>query len=482
MFSKNGDGHSSGHKPGLQSWSLVGRLTLLVTLSTVGILLVATLYLFTSMGRNLDRENDEYLANEINLLRTILIRDTDNSETLREEVEWEGLAQTHLRYYARILDDQGNILLETPNMNEILPVKIFPSPVAVSQDPREGTRWKNGDRDSFLLESAWAQDSSRRMHLIQVAMDINRERMTLIHIRQSMTAVLVVGILFSIGICFIITRKGMQPLSDITEAIQKISAEQLHERIGPSPWPRELKTLAEAFDRMLDRLEDSFEKLSRFSADIAHELRTPVNSLMGTAEVALGKERTPEEYRQVIESSLEEYGRLARMIESLLFLARAENREIRIEKSWIEVHREMEKIREFYDALAEESGVEIICKGEARTFVEPVLFQRAVSNLIANALQYTPQGGSITLQTGQLPDQSVKVVVSDTGCGIPAEHQSRIFDRLYRIDPSRSPKQYGTGLGLAIVISIMELHGGSVTVSSEAGKGSVFTLIFPPVS
>jgi two-component system heavy metal sensor histidine kinase CusS len=230
---------------------------------------------------------------------------------------------------------------------------------------------------------------------------------------------------------------------------------------------------------MLTRLEDSFSRLSRFSDDVAHELRTPINGLMGMAEVTLSKERTPEEYRLVIESSIEEYGRLSRMIERLLFLARATNKEISIEKMPLDLHRELVRICELYRAMAEEQGVETICHGEGTVQADPELFGRALSNLLANALQHTPSGGRVTLAGSRVSEHVVEVRVPDTGTGIPAEHLAKIFDRFFRVDSTRSAATGGAGLGLAIVKSIMDLHGGTVRVESRTNNGTTFVLAFP---
>jgi two-component system heavy metal sensor histidine kinase CusS len=280
-------------------------------------------------------------------------------------------------------------------------------------------------------------------------------------------------------ISIVIIRRGMRPLAEMTETTQRISARQLHERVAASRWPNELIPLAAAFDDMLDRLEDSFSRLSRLSADLAHELRTPINSLMGAADVILAKERTPEEYRHVIETSLEEYSRLSRMIERLLFLARATNNEIKIEKIPLDVQIELVKIHELYRAMAEEQGVEIIISGEGIVSAERDLFGRAVSNLLANALQHTPPGGKVILDGVRVSEHLMEVRVSDTGTGIPAEHLAMIFDRFYRVDPARSRSTGGMGLGLSIVKSIMVLHGGTVTVESRPDQGTTFVLAFP---
>jgi two-component system heavy metal sensor histidine kinase CusS len=228
---------------------------------------------------------------------------------------------------------------------------------------------------------------------------------------------------------------------------------------------------------MLDRLEQSFDRLRQFSADIAHELRTPVNSLRVGIEVALGKPRTAEEYREVLGSGLEECGRLAGMIDSLLFLARAENPRTVIDTEEVDVGEELAKVRDFYETAAAEAGVRlsVVMGGDVRARLNQPLFQRAVTNLVANALRHTPAGGAVTLTAAR--DGVTRVEVADTGSGIPASHLPHVFDRFYRVDQARTSG--GTGLGLAIVRSIVELHGGAVEITSEEGKGTRVVMTLP---
>jgi two-component system heavy metal sensor histidine kinase CusS len=227
---------------------------------------------------------------------------------------------------------------------------------------------------------------------------------------------------------------------------------------------------------MLDRLEDSFTRLSQFSADLAHELRTPIANIRGEGEVALTRARTSDEYREVIESSVAECERLSAIVDNLLFLARAEAAEGHIPRTLFNGRSAVEKIATFYEPIAEEHHTAITCAGEGDIHADPMLFGRAVSNLVENALRFTPAGGTIQISIAAGAPHS-QISVKDTGCGIPAEHLPRVFDRFYRIDSSRSPQ--GAGLGLALVKSIMDLHGGSAVVESEVDRGTTVSVTFP---
>jgi two-component system heavy metal sensor histidine kinase CusS len=262
----------------------------------------------------------------------------------------------------------------------------------------------------------------------------------------------------------------------MTRSLRRVGPKRLHERVPLTGWPREVQPLAVAFDEMLDRLEDSFTRLSQFSADLAHELRTPIANIRGEGEVALTRARTPDEYRQVIESSVAECERLSAIVDNLLFLARAEAAEGHVQRAVFAGKEAVEKITAFHEPIAEERRVAITVFGDAEIHADPMLFGRAVSNLVENALRFTPADGTISISIAASAEES-KISVKDNGCGIAAEQLPRVFDRFYRADSSRSAQ--GSGLGLALVKSIMDLHGGSAVVGSEVGRGTVVTLTFP---
>src|SRR5262249_22489219 len=197
--------------------------------------------------------------------------------------------------------------------------------------------------------------------------------------------------------------------------------------------------------------------------------------LRGEAEGAITKPRTLEQYREVIGSSLEEMQRLSAMIDNLLFLARAETIGP-IKRQFFDGSAAIENIREFYDVLSQEQGVELSSEGDGRVYAEPVLFRRALVNLITNALRFTPSGGRVTVSL-QHSDDASEIVVSDTGRGISTQHLSNVFDRFFRGDAPRSSQ--GSGLGLSIVKSIMQIHEGNVSMQSEVGHGTVVVLRFP---
>src|ERR1051325_8223723 len=235
----------------------------------------------------------------------------------------------------------------------------------------------------------------------------------------------------------VVTRRGLRPLRKMTQSLGRIGPDHLNERIGSAGWPRELQPLASAFDKMLQRLDDSFTRLSQFSADLAHELRTPIANMLGEAQVALTRDRSAADYRETIESTVAECERLSRIVDNLLFVARVDAAREPIARKWFDARAAVEKIAAFYQMAADDHNVTINCTGDGQIYADPDLFERAVGNLLDNALRFTPQHGSIRIAVCR-HKSDFEVVVTDTGCGIAAEHLPHVFDRFYRAESSRT--------------------------------------------
>lgn len=274
--------------------------------------------------------------------------------------------------------------------------------------------------------------------------------------------------------------KGLAPLRRVTATAQGLSAERLGERLDDGDAPAEVRELVEAFNGMLDRLESSFRRLSDFSADIAHELRTPVSNLMTQTEVALSRARSPDEYREVLASNLEEYERIARMVSDMLFLAQAENGRLPRAVENVALQDEARALAEFYEALAEEQGVRIVVGGAATVAGDRLMLRRALANLLSNALRHTPRGGTVEILIEADGGRAV-LAVRNPGDTIPPEEVSRLFERFHRASRARERHGEGAGLGLAITRSIAEAHGGRIAVQSAAGV-TTFRIDLPLVS
>ena len=382
-------------------------------------------------------------------------------------------AGEHAPYWIRVLDSEGHTVAETPGMNRLLPSDVFP-PAQSTTSPLHSPKDYRAAGKLFSLV-ATNEKSGGKIYTIQVAQDRSSDEQVEKEFGVLLIVVLSGSILASALIAITVTRHGLRPLGEMTRSLERIGPTHLNERVAPGGWPRELQPLAVAFDDMLARLEVSFTRLSQFSADLAHELRTPIANILGEAQVALTRDRTSDEYREVIESTVAECERLSGIVDNLLFVARTDAAREPIERKQFDGRAALEKIATFYRPIAEDRRVTINCTGEGEIHGDPVLFSRAVSNLVDNALRFTPDGGAIQFSVAARAAHS-EVAVSDSGCGIPSEHLPHVFDRFYRVDSSRSSA--GAGLGLALVKSIVDLHGGSARIESEVNRGTAVVLTF----
>jgi two-component system heavy metal sensor histidine kinase CusS len=463
-------------------WSVATQLAWSFSLSAFVLLVFASGFQFWALITTLQQEDENFLNDRVRVLENILREQPENTDAIDREIAEEntGFVGSQYLIYSRILDESGLTLHESNGMKEEIPPSAFPSPQEL---PAEAKNWRSATNKNYLLIATWAgsevsTEPARR--IIQVASDETGELLLVDQYERYLIYVLLAGILVSALIGILVAQRAMKPLTYIVGAASRVTVNQLHTHIDTASWPRELALLGRAFDDMLDRLEGSFNRLSQFSANLAHELRTPLNNLRGEAEVALSKSRNTNEYREILASSLEEYDRLSRMMDGLLFLAKTDSSQAMVVCSVIDVRREVEKIIDFYEALAAEGDVRVICTGDGAISADPVLFRRVVSNLLSNAPRYTPAGGKITFSIRYV-DGGVEVICCDSGEGIGREHLPKIFDRFYRAHPSQGGKAEGAGLGLAIVKSIVGLHGGDIKIQSALGEGTSIQLLFPAV-
>ena len=302
-----------------------------------------------------------------------------------------------------------------------------------------------------------------------VAVNIDHQRDFMSTFGRILWLSIAAGVLLNGVLAWIAARRGLDPIRRIAARAQDISASRLGERLDITNVPPELYELVSALNSMLSRLEDSFKRLSDFSSDLAHELRTPVGNLVTETEVALSRARTADAYREVLYSSLEEYGRLSRMISDMLFLAQTDNDLIVPLQERVDLAAETQGLFAFYEALAEEKGIRLALEGTGFVFGDRLMIRRALSNLLSNALRYTERGKAVSVRIDQIRSGATRVVVENPGEEIAPSHLARIFDRFYRVDASRQKTSEGTGLGLAITKSIVEAHGGTIVATSING-------------
>ncbi|AIR90284.1 heavy metal sensor histidine kinase [Pseudomonas cremoricolorata] len=261
-------------------------------------------------------------------------------------------------------------------------------------------------------------------------------------------------------------RRGLRPLRQMGKVAASVSARSLTTRLPVGQLPDELAELAGAVNAMLQRLDDAFQRLSAFSADIAHELRTPLSNLLTHTQVTLTRPRSLEHYREALHGNLEELQRMAQMVNDMLFLAKADHGLLVPGQQPLQLEEEVDALLEYYAALAEEADIRLQRDGTAALSGDRHMLRRALSNLLDNALRFTPAGGEIrvTLQPG------ARLCVANTGPAIGPAALPRLFDRFYRADPARRDGgREHAGLGLAITRSIVQAHGGQISIDSQAG-------------
>ena len=345
-------------------------------------------------------------------------------------------------------------------------------PAAAKLDVQAMRIWTEQDRS---YRGAVLQMGNYRA-LVAVLMDFHLRYLA--QLRKALWLATLVSCLVAIVAARLAVMWGHAPMRRLSARIGEVGSGQLHLRLDATLVPIELQHLVASFNEMLDRLQDSFVRLSDFSADIAHELRTPVTNLTTQAQVALSKPRTVEQYQELLYSSLEELERMGKMIADMLFLAQADHHLSPPNLVSVDLADEVRDLFEYFEALAEDRGVRLLLEGNAPAVEgDRLMLRRALSNLLSNGLRYTPDGQSLAVRLATR-GADVEVGVQNPGADIAPEHLPRLFDRFYRVDPARQHKGDGAGLGLAIVKSIVEVHGGRITVTSTAGR-TCFTLTLP---
>src|SRR5262245_7771198 len=277
-----------------------------------------------------------------------------------------------------------------------------------------------------------------------------------------------------------LARRALSPVDRIAARTNAITAERLSERLPVENPHDELGRLTQVINSLIERLERSFERLGRFTADASHELRTPLTALKSVGEVGLRERRSADEYREIIGSMLEECDRLARLVNDLLLLSRADAEQIAFSRRPVELTHLVREVADHMGVLAEEKGQSLTVGAPSTVEVaaDETLLRMALLNLVDNAVRHSPGGTSIRLQATH-NGQGAVLEVSDTGPGIASEHQERIFDRFYRADAGRTRERGGAGLGLSIARWAVELHGGRIQLESAPGKGSTFRIVLP---
>ena len=465
----------------VRKWSIASRLVILYTLATLTVLGMANGLIYLILDSDLQEQSQRRIGREILLLNAQL-RTTDNIPAVTEVMATRHVESRNIRHYVRLIGPDGQLLAESPGMDFLIPFTAFPPPQAAEDiENARLSKWKTRDGHRYLLRTAWsAVGPAGTPCMLQLAFDVSPRLLGIEAYQGTVVGIMALALCVAAVAGFDITRRGLRPVREIADMAGRIGVTNLDERLSRHDWPREVNGLAVSFDRMLDRLQNDFGRLSQFTTNMAHEFRTPLNNLIGEAEVAISRERSAEEYKQVILSSLEEYQKLSQLAYRLLFLARLENRGELAAKENYELHPELNDLIEYYQPMAEDKDISLELKPFAETFLhaDPALVHHAIGNLLLNAIKYSNDGGRVELSVEQ-SQKDIAIRVCDNGPGIPEADLPHLFDRFYRLESTRQKHPQGTGIGLSIVKSIMELHDGTVKIESQVGVGTTVTLFFP---
>ncbi|OZI21138.1 two-component sensor histidine kinase [Bordetella genomosp. 9] len=456
--------------------SLTLRTALSFALLSALVVSVAGMYLYKAMESSMMARSDIGLIGRVDRFRALL-RDTLTLDEIRAR---PGLFENMLG------NEQDVLVFRIPGAEPVMDVnpghQALPPVAPVAEDQplareniRDGTTTAGG---GMRVVSAMARTMDGTPVEVQAAhLLVNETRMLALYREQ--IALAVAAAFLSIAVLgYLALRRGLRPLRAMARQAARVTPASLDQRLNLADTPHELRELTASFNAMLDRLADGYERLAQFSADLAHEIRTPIGALMGNCQVALYQRRTPSEYESVLASSLEELERLSRLVENILFLARAENAQSALDYVQLDLDTELRRVAEYFEGLAEERGLRLQCSGSGVVRADAMLFRRALGNLVANAVRYADAETEISLSARATGD-TVQVQVDNRGTPIPPDRLHKLFDRFYRADLSRSAGSDASGLGLAIVRAIMALHGGRAWAESAPDGHIRFTLSYP---
>lgn len=456
----------------LRHLSLTRRLTLFFTLVAASVVLGLGGLFMTAADRHFIELDRSALQDKQHLINNILA-----SANSAEDVRWR-LSETlshHHGLFARVTSQTGQTLFQTQG---------FPAADRLLSPEHETllhalTGGQHGQRQyraqQFRAQAQYAPNAALE---ITLAMDTAHHQHFLNDLLRTLALYALVALLVSGMLGWAAVYYGLTPLRAIKAHAAAVTAQRLQPCMPVQEVPVEMADLAQALNQMLERLQDDFRRLSEFSSDLAHELRTPISNLLTQTQVTLASPRDNATYRDILASNAEELQRLARMVSDMLLLAKTERGVDLPHKERFMAADEAQALLDFYEAVADDKGIALTLQGNGSIDGDRLMFRRSLSNLLSNALRHAPAGGSVRLIVADMPS-GTEVSVENTGEDIDPQVLPRLFDRFYRADPARAhPSSDGAGLGLAITKAIVEAHGGQASVTSAHGM-TRFTLMFP---
>ncbi len=464
--------------------SLRAKLVCWYSVVFIGPALVLLLLIYAYATKYLHAEASSFLKDEAaEFGRQVDARMPDVTD-LQEYLELEIGERRHFAPFYRMVDTaSGKILLMMPRPPVDVPVAAEAIQKALEGRHFVETIRAQGDTGEVYQVRTIAVTVDGRAYALQYGILLKRLHGPLDRLKLYL-ALCIAGTVFAAmaGGWFLASR-SLQPITDTVQTLRDIRSTALDRRLPERAVNDEVGSLTDAINSMLEELEQAFYHTQAFTADVAHELRTPLATLRCEVEVAVSRDRPADEYRAALASALEQTKDLSKSVEHLLFLARADSSASLPERTCVDLAATLNEVAEPFEMLAEAKGVGLSVDVAPDLVVEgqPEWLGTLFGNLLDNAVKYTPEGGRISIQARR-EDGRVAVRIEDTGTGMSNEEQGRIFDRFYRGAKSHSRETGGVGIGLSIVRRIVDLHGGRINVRSKLGQGSTFEVMLPAAS
>jgi len=459
----------------MNSESIRFRLTAWYAAVLAGILVLFSIAIYAGLSHFLRRNLRDSVARNAQEIGSIVRENAGEQGAIPREIG-EHFSPESDDLGIRVLDATGTQVY-TSGLTEMFPT--WSGPPAAAGRVSDFYYSPKGSPEIFIRTQQVIADSGDK-YFVQVAASLGSTN----EILNELLAVVALGLLLATAVAvtggFFLIRSSLKPLDSMATRAQKITSRSLNERMPVLQTGDELQQLSLSLNRMIERLEDAFHHISRFSADASHELRTPLTIMRGELETAIQKPSVDPEAREVLGTVLEETVRLSKIVDQLLTMARLDAGEAFLELSRFDFSALVRTTVEHMRLLADEKKLFLKIETSKPIQLEgdQSRLQQVIVNLLDNAIKYTPEGGSVTVSVDAKANAAV-LKVTDTGIGISEAAQAHIFERFYRTDKARSRRLGGTGLGLSIVKSIGAAHGGQVSVQSIEGRGTTFSFAIP---
>ncbi|MFB3827589.1 MAG: heavy metal sensor histidine kinase [Bryobacteraceae bacterium] len=395
----------------------------------------------------------------------------------------EAFIVEQIRRVYMLADEQGKPIQWSTTYNDALGLDSPEAIRSVMQTPHQPvwrTRYSNSGVPYLIRAGVVYDEAHVHPYYIALGRSLGANRDILRQYTWIYAGLIPMGILLGSALGWLLAGRALTPVKEVARAAQRISGSNLSMRIPTRGAGDELDYLIATFNRMIERLETSFQQIRQFSTDVSHELRTPITAIRGQLEVALFTARGVEQYREAVMNALQDIERLSHIVRALLLLSQAESGQLALQKSRLDLSETAAGIVEQFQIPADEANVRLVADLAPGALLDAdrVQIERLFTNLLSNAIKFTPAGGEVRVSVAP-GDGWVEALVADTGRGIAPEHLPHIFDRFYRAPGQNMTAEKGLGLGLSFVAWIVKAHGGRVNVESEPGKGTAFRVTLP---